>query len=152
MSPLLTTIVLWLSVNFALPVAPEPRIEMVSQAVLADLYRRDLAPERRADVTVGASARDDVEQTIAAVYDSEHKTIFLPEGWTGKTVAELSVLVHETVHHLQYAAGLKYECRQAREKLAFEAQERWLALFGSSLEKEFAIDVFTMLVRTSCAF
>jgi hypothetical protein len=46
------------------------------------------------------------------------KTIYLPKNWTGSTPAELSVLVHEMVHHLQGATKTKYECPQAREQLA----------------------------------
>ena len=64
--------------------------------------------------------------------------------------AELSVLVHETVHHLQHLAGTRFECAQASETLAYAAQEKWLALFGRSLESEFEIDPFTRLVSTRC--
>src|SRR5262245_34561878 len=69
------------------------------------------------------------------------RTIYLPEGWTGDTPAELSVLVHEVVHHFQNVLRLKYECPQEREKLAYIAQDRWLALFGHSLESDFHMDV-----------
>ena len=54
------------------------------------------------------------------------------------------------VHHLQNAAGLKYECPQAREQQAYAAQQRWLGLFGSDLRKEFELDAMTLLVRTRC--
>ena len=75
-----------------------------------------------------------------AVYSDKAQTIFLPEGWTGTTPAELSILVHELVHHVQNAAGLKYSCPQEREKLAYDAQERWLGLFGHNLEHDFELD------------
>src|SRR4029077_585443 len=67
--------------------------------------------------------------TIAIYYDAT-RTIYLAEGWTGNTPAELSVLVHEVVHHFQNVLRLKYECPQEREKLAYLAQERWLGVFG----------------------
>ena len=35
---------------------------------------------------------------------------------------------------------------QEREKLAYVAQSRWLMEFGTSLEEEFGIDPFTLLV------
>ena len=41
-----------------------------------------------------------------AVYDDATRTIYLAEGWSGATRAELSVLVHEMVHHLQSRAQL----------------------------------------------
>ena len=64
--------------------------------------------------------------------------------------AELSVLVHEVVHHFQNVLGLKYECPQKRAKLAYIAQDRWLALFGHSLESDFHIDAFSLLAKTQC--
>jgi hypothetical protein len=68
----------------------------------------------------------------------------------GRTPAELSILVHEMVHHLQNEAGLKYECPQAKEKLAYEAQGKWLDLFGLNLEKEFEIDPLALILTTQC--
>ena len=78
------------------------------------------------------------------------QTIFLPEGWHGKTPAEVSILVHEMVHHLQTRAQIKFACPEEREKLAFEAQELWLERSGVSLASEFELDGFTLLVRTNC--
>ena len=83
--------------------------------------------------------------TIAIYYDAT-RTIYLPEGWTGGTLAELSVLVHEVVHHFQNVLRLKYECPQEREKLAYIAQDRWLGLFGHSLSDDFALDPFSLFV------
>jgi hypothetical protein len=92
----------------------------------------------------------DMGRDIVAVYDDAKRTIYLPEGWSGVTPAEQSLLVHEMVHHLQNLGNLKYECPEAREKLAFVAQEQWLELFDHTLASEFELDPFTLLVRTSC--
>jgi hypothetical protein len=54
------------------------------------------------------------------------------------------------VHHLQNVGGLTFACPQEREKLAYEAQERWLKLFGRDLEQDFDLDRFTLLVTTNC--
>jgi hypothetical protein len=78
--------------------------------------------------------------------------IYLPEGWTGNTPAELSILVHEMVHHLQNVENLKFECPQEREQLAYKAQERWLGLFGRDLLRDFELDPFTLLVATRCGY
>jgi hypothetical protein len=75
----------------------------------------------------------DMGRDIVAVYDDAKRTIYLPEGWSGVTPAEQSLLVHEMVHHLQNLGNLKYACSEAREKLAFAAQEQWLRIFGASL-------------------
>lgn len=87
---------------------------------------------------------------ILSIYDSREKIIYLADTWNGATAADLSVLVHELVHHFQEAHQSKFECDAAHEAKAFELQEKWLRLFGRSLEEDFQIDPFTLLVRTSC--
>jgi hypothetical protein len=54
------------------------------------------------------------------------------------------------VHHLQNLGQLKYDCPAAREKLAYQAQDEWLKLYESNLEKEFEIDKVTVLVISGC--
>ena len=87
---------------------------------------------------------------VEAFYDDKTRTIFLPQGWTGRSPAELSLLVHEMVHHVQNVAGLTYACPEEREKIAYAAQRQWLALFGRDLMRDFKIDPMTLLVRTNC--
>ena len=91
------------------------------------------------------------EREVVALYNDDTKTVYLPDGWTGHTPAELSVLVHEMVHHFQNIAGIRYECPMGREKLAYLAQSQWLSLSGLTLESEFGIDAMTVLVNTTCA-
>ncbi len=150
MEMLLTAIALWLSANFDLPpAASNPRIEFASPLKMAAMRYRGLASDRQ-------PVRTDAADTIAlarntvSIFDAERGIIYLPDGWTGTTPAELSVLVHEMVHHLQFASGATFECPQARERTAFDAQERWLAMFGKTLSDEFDIDPLARLVRTSC--
>jgi hypothetical protein len=147
MEALLTTVVLWLAANFDFPATTEhPHVEFVSPATITALRYKDISggPNSPAE----AAGQSDV----VAVYDAATSTIYLPEGWSGNTPAELSVLVHEMVHHLQNRANLKFECPRGREKLAYEAQERWLQLFGHDLASDFEIDGFTRLALTSCYF
>ena len=147
--PLLAAIETWLSIEFDLPVAGHhPRIELVPPAEIAALRYGRRFPNAGTDrVSSGHSASD-----VVAVYSDSARTIYLAEEWTGGTPAELSVLVHEMVHHLQSVAGLKYECPQAREKLAYQAQERWLALFGRDLAQDFELDGFSLLAKTKCFY
>jgi hypothetical protein len=149
---LLAAIVNWLSSNFDLPATSErPFVKIVPPSEIAALrYGALLFAQTPNGPTLTRNA--DNSRTVVAVYNDRTRTILLPKGWTGTTPAELSVLVHEMVHHLQNMAGLKFECPQAREKVAFFAQERWLRMFGSDLPYEFGIDPFTLLVRTNCAY
>ena len=90
------------------------------------------------------------QRTVASLYNNMTKTIYLTPQWTGRTPAELSVLVHEMVHHLQNVSGKRYACPQEREKLAYQAQEKWLSMFGRSLSSEFELDRFSLLLATVC--
>lgn len=142
-------IAIWLSQNFNLPVGqPLPRIELVPPARIAAIRYRGLQPQGPSSEHAGQAARR--AQNIVAVFDDKQQTIYLPEGWRGDSPAEQSVLVHEMVHYLQGRAGMKYECPQAREKLAYQAQDEWLNRFGLTLESEFEIDPFSRLVHTNC--
>jgi len=151
MQTLLTTIATWLSFNFALPaIYDHPRIEFVAPGAMYTELHKAAELGRSAPLRNGASAAPDRTPEVEAFYNDATRTIYLPGGWTGKSPAELSVLVHEMVHHVQNVAGLKYACAEAREKPAYTAQKQWLALFGRTLEDEFGLDPMTVLVRTHC--
>lgn len=150
MQVLLTVLVTWLSINFGLPANYDhPRVEKVTPARMVALRYRGLASDRSPIGAVEAG-RPEFGQDVYALYDDSRRVIYLPEGWTGTTPAEVSVLVHELVHHLQNAAGMKFNCPQEREKDAYRAQRAWLALFDRALEQEFEIDPLTVIVRTNC--
>ena len=142
----------WVSSQFDLAAIHEhPRIEFAPPAKIASLRSTDLLSDPGAQVEPNNRASSAQHDTIAIYYDAT-RTIYLPEGWTGGTRAELSVLVHELVHHFQNVLGLKHECPQEREKLAYIAQDRWLGLFGHSLADDFALDPFSLFVKTRCFY
>jgi hypothetical protein len=136
---LLVAIGAWLGAEFGLP--PMVRLPAIERS----------STRRMTGLRYGAtwsSLADSPE--VMALYEEEAATIHLPDGWTGRSPAEMSILVHELVHHLQSLGNLSYECPEAREALAYQAQNRWLELFGSDLETDFQIDGLTLLVRTNC--
>ena len=149
---LLTEMETWVSSQFDLPAIHEhPRIAFAPPAKIASLRFTDLLSDPGAQAEPNNRASSAQHDTIA-IYDDATRTIYLPEGWTGGTPAELSVLVHELVHHFQNVLGLKHECPQEREKLAYIAQDRWLGLFGHSLADDFALDPFSLFVKTTCFY
>ena len=152
MQALLTATILWLAANFALPATTDlPAIRFVPPIEIAFLHHGAFTAEGQRQVLAAAAALPPGERReVVSAYDDRRRTIILPLGWQGATPAELSVLVHEMVHHLQTVAGLRYPCSEAREKLAYAAQDKWLGLFGQSLESEFRIDAFTLLATTEC--
>ena len=135
---LLMGIAAWLSQNFGIPSITElPAIEF-------------LAPEDIGLLRYGGMRQAHAD--VVAVYGDRERIIYLPAGWTGRNPTELSVLVHEMVHHMQNLGGLKFACAEEREKLAYQAQREWLSLFDRDLFSDFDIDPFTLLVRTQCGF
>jgi len=150
---LLPAIAGWLSSSYDLPANDDPpAIEFVPAETMLALrhggVRVDLWSGSQADV--GRIEGALISATTVALYDDTGKIIYLPEAWIGSTPVELSVLVHEMVHHLQNLAGIKFACLEARETLAYAAQQDWLALFGHDFFADFETDPFTLLVRTSC--
>ena len=139
MEQLVIILSLWLTANFDLPPAAElPHVvQMPSEQIAAIHYGNANDGRTNAADFLGA-------------YDSRTETIYLREGWSPGSVADVSVLVHELVHHLQHRADLRYSCPQAREALAYEAQARWLALFGDDLESAFALDRMSIKLKTQC--
>jgi hypothetical protein len=152
---LMRLIMNWLSNNFELPATDDPpRIEFVPSARMEVLRYRGLASDRqtRAPIEQNDTVPYEEGREVVAIYDDARKTIYLPLGWTGTTPTEVSLLLHEMVHHLQNIGRMKFECPEAREKLAYAAQENWLEMFGLNLESALEIDPFTVLVRGTCKY
>jgi hypothetical protein len=102
---LIDTIELWLVANFDLePVASPPDIVTVAASRLVEI---------RYGSASAASPGD-----VMGAYDEASRTIYLTEGWDGHTPDQLSVLVHEMVHHLQASADMRFACPAEREVLA----------------------------------
>jgi uncharacterized protein DUF6647 len=149
-SALVHAIALWLAQEFELSsIQRYPAIKIVSSDAMISLRYRGLLPTN-ARVEGASNGEAPPASDILAIYSDRDETIYLAEGWNSGTAAGVSVLVHEMVHHLQRVLGLRHECPQERETLAYQAQERWLGLFGHSLEKDFRLDGFSLLVKTRC--
>ena len=137
MKELLSVIAVWLSVSFGLaPVQDLPGVRTLPPQALSEIRYGPVDVTRRREVL--------------ALYDERTQTIFLSEGWVSHDPAKVSILVHEMVHHLQSEASSTFPCPAARERLAYDAQARWLALFGLTLEGEFGIDAMTLKVNSGC--
>src|SRR5258708_35045684 len=148
MEALLTAIVIWLSTNYSLPASfDHPRVEFVTAEKIASVRHGNIGQEQQAGMLLNQSESD-----IVSLYNNDQRTIYLRDEWTGKTPADLSILVHEMVHHLQNSAHVTYECPGARERLAYPPQDKWLKLFGRDLTSEFDIDAFTLKVTTTSGF
>lgn len=142
---LIDALTAWLVAEQGLPMPPSrPQVVFASVSEIAALRDPGLRLDRQAE------RRPAGGRGTVSVYDPATRTIVLPTGWTGRTPVELSVLVHELVHHLQTSAGMRFGCVAESEEAAYAAQERWLVLFGRSLERDFAVDPFTRMVSGLC--
>jgi hypothetical protein len=156
----LTAIASWVSANSDLPPTDVlPRVEFVPQGQLQRLrYGPILRGQRQTDAGNGpqgigserTTALPQSGREVVAVYRDDTETIYLPETWTGASMAEQSVLVHEMAHHLQNRARLTYACVGAREKLAYLLQKEWLERHGLDFEEEVQVDMFTVLILSAC--
>jgi hypothetical protein len=121
-----------------------PEIRFVSQ--------QEMIAVRFAGLVPNMTSEHNAASEIVALYDDRTRTILLSDRWKSDAPAELSVLVHELVHHMQNHAKRAYPCPDAREGVAYAAQEKWLRLFGQNLATAFDLDAMTLKVRTSCMF
>jgi hypothetical protein len=145
MEALLTAIVVWLSASFNLPASFDHlRVDFASASKMTSLFYESIAHEQ-----AGMSSNQPQSEFVS-IYNRQTRTIYLLDGWSGKTPAELSVLVHEMVHHLQNVGRVTFACPQEREELAYKAQDRWLGLFGRDLAQDFHLDPFSILVKSKC--
>jgi hypothetical protein len=129
----------WVADEIGVPV-PEvlPEVRLSSRQTLADLSR------------AGGSGASPGGARVAALYDPEGGRIHLATGWTGRTPEEVSLLVHEMVHHFQSLGGAHFACPAEREREAYAIQDRWLGLFGGSLATSFGLEPLFLLVATTC--
>lgn len=129
----------WVADELGVPVpAVLPEVHLSSRQTLADLNR------------AGGGAASPGGARVAALYDPREGRIHLATGWTGRTAEEVSLLVHEMVHHFQTLGGAHFACPAEREREAYSVQDRWLGLFGRSLATSFGLEPLFLLVATTC--
>lgn len=147
MDALLKVITTWLSINYGLPAAQDhPDVRFVDQPQLYEVHTSQLSDDEIARLRRAGETGDD----LIAVYDDRSRTIYLPANWSASSPSDVSILVHEMVHHLQRFDDKSYPCFEAREKPAYDAQARWLEHVGTSLEQEFELDPMSLLFLTKC--
>jgi len=155
MHELMILIASWLSIHFGLPPYQEPpAIAFATAAEMADLRADRVAAHAPNPAAIDARriVPDGASHDVHALYDSLSDTIYLPADWEPASPADVSILVHELVHHLQAQSGAKFACPQERERLAYKAQARWLEQMGETMETAFDLDPMTILVRSNCMY
>lgn len=138
------------------------RIMLIAAAVFAVFLmsapvmaaeRTDLLPrivERAPDVLQRMVCPENPEECLEVIAAYDSGVIFLREGYQPDSHRQISVLLHELVHHLQHIGAVQYPCRTAAEGPAYRVQEAWLRAHGKDPQKEGVPNDFTKLFITSC--
>ena len=97
---------------------------------------------------------DPTKMYARALYNTATRIMYLPNTFDSEKYADVSILVHELVHHVQTEYRLSYLCQGALERKAYDLQAKWLDDHGHDgwqvLETELDIDRFTTFIMTMC--
>ena len=114
---------------------PYPRRQAAARVRLVTAYEARSLSGRAARVGV----------TPRGYYDPDTATIYLIRPWSPESPQDVSVFLHELVHHRQQVAGHWY-CPGAQEPEAYRLQEAWLAERGESI----AINRIAVALEAGC--
>ena len=70
-----------------------------------------------------------VDPMLRAAYDLKNRDIYLVKPWETSSAGDLSTLLHELIHDVQYL-NRKWSCKEEPEWEAYKLQEAWLAERG----------------------
>lgn len=129
-SGLIDRLEVWLDANSDLPRAPDrPTVRYVDSSTLA---------------TPGKTAMA-IGKHVRGLYDPETSVIYLVRPWSAGNPQDISVLVHELVHHRQ--SGRHHFCAGSQELQAYKLQKAWLAQHNALLD----VNWIGVILASSCA-
>jgi len=76
--------------------------------------------------------------------------MWLRDDWSTDNVRDVSILLHESVHHMQAEAGTEYRCRGESERVAHEVQFAWLEAAGLDPFETIGINKLYYVMVTTC--
>ena len=76
--------------------------------------------------------------------------MWLRDDWSPQSPLDVSVLLHELVHHMQAQANVEYPCRGKMEKVAHEAQFAWLEAAGLDPYETIGLNQLYYVMVTTC--
>lgn len=114
-----------------------PKIRIISKAKMRALFLGPAAPHG--------------PLTVEGIYIKRHRVIYLLDSWSPKRLDDLSILVHELVHHLQFLNKVSVSCSAELNIKAYALQFKWLRKQGIKNPKQYlGIDDFTIWSISRC--
>lgn len=107
-------------------------------------------PERLWGIFMPDAEYDPEGRSVSGLYDHRSGTIYLPDQWAADDVRDVSILLHELVHHLQHEAGVTYQCRGAMEAPAYAAQFAFIEAAGKDPFELLEMNGLFLLMVTTC--
>lgn len=102
---------------------------------------RFVSPYQAAGMPAAQTARTG---RLRGIYDPESGTIYLVRPWSMSDPADVSILLHELVHHRQ--VGAHFYCPGAEEEAAYRLQAAW----AEDLDVTLQIDWFAVILDGGC--
>lgn len=137
MDGLVGVLLVWIALQIGCEVPAPPQVRQVAPAALVEFVYGPSPPD-------GAS--------VVALYDRRVQTIYLADTWQADSLWDRSTLLHELVHHVQEVTAMPYPCLEAREKLAYRLQAKWLREENGIADPYsfMGVNEFTILIRSLC--
>lgn len=136
MTELVTSLLIWITVQTGLAMPPAPPVVLLSKEDMsAQAYGRSWRPS------------DDVP----AAYDRQAATVYLRDDWKAADLRSLARLLHELVHHVQTFNQVEYRCPAQREPEAYGLALKWLEEQGAADPyATLGIDEFSIWILSRC--
>jgi hypothetical protein len=109
-----------------------------------------LPPGKLVERAYGPNEHPDA--VLQALYDHTNTTVYLPVTWRPNDLRQSSALLHELVHHVQWAHNkMEGKCRGQLEREAYDLQIMWLREQGVTDPYDvIGIDEFTIFLISRC--
>ena len=151
MIELLLSLMIWISVITGFTV---PEIPHIKKVTLSELRYITFGCDHIQEINKAVCTTKNPDELTLALYMPEKETILLYNGWDKDKKADQSILLHELVHHMQYAndydKDMAFCGSPALEAQAYELQTKWLEKYGMTLQKDLGIGPLFVHLLTQC--
>ena len=149
---ILVSMMIWINSITGLPIPDSlPTVTYTDGYTMKRLlYGCDLNPEKYPKEC--DKSNTDEEKNAIGLYDQHNKIIYLNSYMNRyDNIVQNSVVVHELVHHMQFAANIPYRCFGELEKVAYETQDAYLIENGrEDMFAELNLSPLYLMMLFSC--